>query len=111
MVYELGKLDNLIEHARLHAEEYGDSIISFLAKHYGNQKEAHASEHEEHDKLPLHHLQTMHIQIVFADYGDWPLNLSPLAGEGQAVHAFYQEPVSRLFANHIFQPPIAWACS
>ncbi|NNJ88214.1 MAG: hypothetical protein HKP53_02320 [Eudoraea sp.] len=60
------QLDELLEHATFHKEQYGDNLFVFISKHYGELKEDHHNnheeEHEEHENLPFqnntctHHL-------------------------------------------------------
>jgi hypothetical protein len=53
----LGQMDELIEHAQFHKEQYGDGILVFLSKHYGELKAEHAQKHQEekkeHEELPF----------------------------------------------------------
>jgi hypothetical protein len=51
------QLDELMEHAQFHKQEYGDSFFVFLSKHYGELKEEHTKNHQEeqheHEQLPF----------------------------------------------------------
>lgn len=58
---DLLQLDELLDHAAYHQQQYGDSFFTFLSKHYGDQKEAHHQDHqdeeEQHSELPFQHQQ------------------------------------------------------
>lgn len=61
---DLLQLDELLDHAAYHQQQYGDSFFTFLSKHYGDQKEAHHQDHqdeeEQHSELPFQHQQCQH---------------------------------------------------
>lgn len=103
-INDLVELDELIEHAQFHAEEYGDSFWVFLSKHYGELKAEHNQKHKEeqkdHEELPFQNhcyslslsafvindpaLHTSHVEIIGLDsknfhYAD---SYSPLLGDG-----------------------------
>jgi len=56
---DIVELDELIEHAKFHAEEYGDDFFVFISKHYGELKAEHNQQHQEekedHEQLPFQH--------------------------------------------------------
>ncbi|SEP78975.1 hypothetical protein SAMN05421824_0321 [Hyunsoonleella jejuensis] len=51
------QIDELIEHAQFHKQEYGDSFFVFVSKHYGELKGEHSKNHQEeqsdHEQLPF----------------------------------------------------------
>ncbi len=51
------QLDELIEHAQFHKQEYGDTFFVFPSKHYGELKAEHSKNHQEeqkdHEQLPF----------------------------------------------------------
>lgn len=51
------QLDELLEHAQFHKQEYGDNFMVFLSKHYGELKAEHSKNHQEeqheHEQLPF----------------------------------------------------------
>lgn len=61
---DIVRLDELYEHATYHQQQYGDSFFTFLAKHYGDQKEQHHRDHQEeqddHQDLPFQQQQCQH---------------------------------------------------
>ncbi|NRD21925.1 hypothetical protein HNV10_01645 [Winogradskyella litoriviva] len=56
---DFSKINTLIEHAQYHKEKYGDTFFEFLAEHYGDNKDDHENEHEEHKDLPFKDAQHM----------------------------------------------------
>ena len=60
---DIMQLDELIEHAQFHKQEYGDNFFVFLSKHYGKQK----AEHTEHN----HREQSDHEQLPFQCQGHY----------------------------------------
>ena len=56
-INDIMQLDELIEHAQFHKQEYGDNFLVFLSKHYGEQKAAHTEhnhkEQSDHEQLPF----------------------------------------------------------
>ena len=65
---DIVQLDELIEHAQFHSEQYGDNMIVFLSKHYGELKADHQRDHQEekkdHEKLPFNHSSTSHTCVA-----------------------------------------------
>jgi hypothetical protein len=54
---DIMQLDELIEHAQFHEQEYGDDFFVFISKHYGELKAEHSKNHQEeqndHEQLPF----------------------------------------------------------
>jgi hypothetical protein len=108
-INDLVELDELIEHAQFHAEEYGDDFLVFLSKHYGELKAEHNQKHQEeqkeHEKLPFqqhcHSLSlsafvinnlafyTSHVEIATRNTGNF----------------FYTNFYSPVLGDGLFQPP------
>lgn len=105
-IADLAQLDELMEHARFHEQAYGDSFLTFLAKHYGDQKQEHEREHQEHEQLPFQQLPQQfmgHTHYFLAQRFTW--NTVPEQQESQ-LHLFYYHLRSPgIFADGIFQPP------
>jgi len=58
-------IQDFIEHAQFHKENYGDNLLSFISKHYGQEKkEHHQNENHDHDKLPFSGCSTVHVPIA-----------------------------------------------
>jgi hypothetical protein len=57
IVEDILQLDELLEHAQFHKQEYGDNFFVFLSKHYGELKLDHSKNHQEeqpeHEQLPF----------------------------------------------------------
>lgn len=108
-VNDLVQIDEFIEHAQFHSEQYGDNVFVFISKHYGELKAAHDEEHqeerEEHEQLPFqHNSQTLTIT-------DFTFNNTVLAMETMLFPAprtfnfYYKAPSSSLHTDGILQPP------
>ncbi|WP_299519582.1 hypothetical protein [Winogradskyella sp.] len=54
---DIMQIDELIEHAKFHKQEYGDNFFVFLSKHYGELKAEHSKTNQEeqsdHEQLPF----------------------------------------------------------
>lgn len=64
---DFAKIGDLIEHAEIHQEEYGDNWVTFLSKHYGALKTQHEEQkpinHNHHNDLPFHCDQHQNTQL------------------------------------------------
>ncbi len=47
------RINDFIDHAQFHKENYGDNLLSFISKHYGQEKEHHQNDNHDHEKLPF----------------------------------------------------------
>ena len=77
------QLDELIEHAQFHKQEYGDNFVVFLSKHYGELKAEHNEKHQEeqkdHEKLPFQcqsHVLTTTAYVLLDNEHDTEVELS-----------------------------------
>ena len=106
---ELGKMDVLLEHAQYHKEQYGDSLASFLSKHYGKLKQKHNQEnHEEqheHERLPFQKVGSMAILMVFLLNTNTTTISLPIFPATQNDNFFYQQLYGSLWIGEILQPP------
>lgn len=103
------ELDELMEHAQFHANEYGDDFLVFISKHYGELKAEHSQKHqeekEEHEQLPFQH------QCNTASLSAFVLNqTAPYPVEIDLVfncesNYFYQASYHSLAQDGLFQPP------
>ena len=71
---DIVQLDELIEHARYHSEEYGDNMLVFISKHYGDLKEQHHHEQKEekrdHEELPFQNFaHSSPVTAIVSDIG------------------------------------------
>ena len=105
------QLDEFIEHAQFHNEQYGDNVIVFISKHYGELKANHEKEHqeekEEHEQLPFNHNNCSHITTVtaFVLHALKEEQKIPRFAESIDSNFFYQAPTSSLHKSGLFQPP------
>lgn len=95
----------LIEHARLHSNEYGDSFFVFLNKHYGSQQDDHLTSHEGHENLPFRHDQAQTtVSFFLLDNIETPEFKNPPVSQ-QPVNYFYTKIYCSRANQKIFQPP------
>ena len=102
-------LNDLVEHAQFHSEEYGDNFFTFFEKHYGDLKAEHQKTNQEeqskHDKLPFQHNSCNHLmaEVIVIGY-EFPLEKSVVTYSSKS-HFFYQDLYSFHKRASIFQPP------
>ena len=107
---ELAQVDEFLEHASFHKDEYGDSLWVFISKHYGELKADHQKNHQEeqseHEKLPFQHQSCTHqIANVFV-LCNLPSEREKIevAPEKEGNFYYLQSDYSGFMAG-IFQPP------
>ncbi|PTX59759.1 hypothetical protein C8N46_10869 [Kordia periserrulae] len=107
-VKDVLQIGDFFEHAQYHNEQYGDSLLEFISKHYGVLKTEHEQEHQEerekHEKLPFQQtlqvgatafiLQSVEIQIKSIDFS-----------ELRDVQFHYLQSDSSLHSQKHLQPP------
>ncbi len=102
------KLNEMMEHAKLHKNRYGDDLLVFLSKHYGELKQSHKEQHteeeKEHSHPPINHDCGSQFQAPFV------INIvSFLIKNGQIPEKptiyFYLDNFSSFEKQKIFQPP------
>ncbi len=108
-INDIAQIDEFIEHAKFHNEQYGDNVFVFISKHYGEQKKDHEKEqhdgNEDHEQLPFQH------QTHIASITDFVLNTyiqvlkTPEFSEFKTHHFYYQATSSSLHVDGLFQPP------
>lgn len=99
-------MDELVEHYRFHKKEYGDNLLTFIAKHYGSSQGAAMdhSDEEHHQSLPFQHSFTAtHGPLALVAYEEFciPMPETTTVTANNFYTAFY----SSLFVNKTFQPP------
>lgn len=106
---DLSQIDEFIEHAQFHNEQYGDNLMVFIAKHYGELKAAHEKEHQEekedHEQLPFQqysHMYSISAFVLNTSKNELKILEFP---EFRTHHFFYQAPSSSLHSDGLFQPP------
>lgn len=106
---DLVELDELIEHAQFHADQYGDSFLVFLSKHYGELKADHDRQHQEerdqHEQLPFQN-QCQSLVFFTIDFGT-PFESIAVNEMGiyRATNFHYQASYPSLAQKGQFQPP------
>lgn len=109
-VSDLIQLDELLEHATYHRQQFGDSFLTFLSKHYGDQQERHQQDHREeqpdHEQLPFQQIP-QHISGHSQFYMPGRLHWESLQdnGETQSHNFFYLSGSPVVHTDGIFQPP------
>ncbi len=104
------ELDDLIEHAQFHSDQYGDNFIVFLSKHYGTQKTEHNQKHQEekqdHERLPFQHQCQTVVLSAFV------LNTVKIENSDPLFTSLHKQPNFFYSANYFsleketpFQPP------
>lgn len=106
---DLVQIDEFIEHAQFHSEQYGDNVIVFISKHYGELKASHEQEHQEekedHEQLPFQH--HCHLSSIVAyTVNSFDSNFeSPIIQEFKSTNFYYQAPSSSSHTSGLLQPP------
>lgn len=108
-VDDLVQIDEFIEHAQFHSEQYGDNVFVFISKHYGELKAAHDQEHqeerEEHEQLPFQH-NSQTFSVTDFTFNNTALALAGLVfPESKSFNFYYKAPSSSLHSDGILQPP------
>lgn len=106
---EIVEMDELIEHAQFHSEEYGDNFLVFLSKHYGELKSEHSEKHKEeqkdHEELPFQHqMHTPALSAFVIDDLDM-ITINPNFAVHNSGNYFYLDSHSFLIDKGLFQPP------
>ena len=106
---EISKLDELLEHVNMHSKKYGDNILVFISKHYGELKRDHHKDHNEekndHEKLPFQHdAQTISLSDFTFSNIDIPLKKDDFLTSKKSGF-YYNFTYTSLEGSGIFQPP------
>ena len=99
----------LIEHAKVHSEEYGDNFFVFLSKHYGDMKDHHSHDEPErenqHEDLPFNHNGASHPPITLnKSILAFSLIWTELPTDKKSIFS-YQNLYSSPYTSGILQPP------
>lgn len=108
-VDDISQIDEFVEHAQFHNEQYGDNLLVFIAKHYGELKADHDKDHQdekgEHEELPFQH-QSHIASITDFVINTFKLDLKrPETADFKKHNFFYQAPSSSLHSEGLLQPP------
>lgn len=109
-VTDLMQLDELLEHARYHKQEFGDSFLTFISKHYGDQKKEHQQDRQEeqpdHEQLPFQQIpQQISAHSHFYVPGRLLWDSLPEKGESQSHNFYYLSGSPEVYTDGVFQPP------
>jgi len=103
---EVLKLPLLVHHYLEHTQEDSDnSIIVFLAKHYGADINHHHNDsHHDHDRLPfkttnVHSVQVVCFQPLFIEFS------KNIPEKELKIPILQQQNYSNTYLNSIWQPP------
>ncbi|SDQ18281.1 hypothetical protein [Flagellimonas zhangzhouensis] len=106
---DLVEIGQFVEHYQFHSEEYGDNLMVFVSKHYGELKASHSEKHQEeqkeHEKLPFQHQSPCAQPLVFVLDSDNFIETrsdTPLVVKG---NFHYQMSYSHIWGDDPFQPP------
>ncbi len=108
-IEDVSRMGALLEHAKFHADEYGDNFFVFLSKHYGDLQEEHHQQHQEerseHERLPFQ--QHSYIPVLAHLYCvNHTFSLQSEAVKGNTLLDFhYEDHYAFLSKFDIFQPP------
>jgi len=108
-VKDIAHLGDFMEHARFHAEKYGDSFLVFLSKHYGELQEdhnaSHGEERKQHEELPFHHHSCQHSMADFVFLPRFSASIKGFSTSDDSAIFPYQETYASFEKFDIFQPP------
>tara|TARA_R110002124_G_scaffold87407_1_gene224972 strand:+ start:462 stop:818 length:357 start_codon:yes stop_codon:yes gene_type:complete len=106
---DLSQIDEFIEHAQFHNEQYGDSVFVFMSKHYGELKADHNKEHQEekenHEQLPFQNQTNVSLISAFTLNSNNETFKTPEPFELKSYNFYYLEPTSSVYSSGPFQPP------
>jgi len=106
-VEDISKLNVLLEHAKYHQENYGDSFFEFLSEHYGEEiTEDTSNNHKEHKDLPFKHDNNTsnNLNWTISLNGVFLIKSTPVL-ESSNSNFFYKESTSIFEKQSVFQPP------
>jgi len=107
---EIAQLDEFLEHAAFHEAQYGDDLLVFISKHYGELKEDHNKNHQEekddHEQLPFEHNSCTHNAInafvLVSNVG--PKQKTEVLSDNTDSFYYIQRDFF-CYQSEIFQPP------
>lgn len=105
---DISQIDEFIEHAKFHSEEYGDTVFVFISKHYGELKKEHEEKHQDekkdHNKLPFQDVSPSTVIVFTLDIHLLEFNTLEFT-EIDSSNFYYQETFSTSHSDEILQPP------
>ena len=107
---EIAQLDEFLEHASFHKAQYGDNLLVFISKHYGELKADHNEKHQEekddHEQLPFEHNSSTHHSVnAFVLVATMqPKEKTEVLSDNKGIFYYIQRDFS-CYQSEIFQPP------
>ena len=106
---DLLELDKFVEHYQFHVDQYGDDLMAFVSKHYGEEKDSHNQTHREeqreHEELPFQH-QCQGYQVLGFVLGSVPLiQLRKELPQDLKGNFHYHISYTPIWGDGHFQPP------
>ena len=106
---DLVELGALVEHYQFHKETYSDNFLSFVSKHYGEDKTQHNQQHEEeqeeHEGLPFQHQSHCSHLVVFMVSPKPMLESRAEIPASTSGNFHYDMSYSQIWEDGLFQPP------
>ena len=107
---DLARIDEFLEHASFHKQEYGDSLLVFISKHYGELKaehqEQHQEEQEQHQNLPFqNHSSNQHTVNAFVLVTPVTPREKIENSREKGADFYYLQKDCQGFQSGVFQPP------
>lgn len=103
------QIDELIEHAQFHKQEYGDNFFVFLSKHYGELKAEHSKNHQEeqkdHEQLPFQCQSHVTNIIAFIPQQSTTSSNDIVILDSMEFNFHYFNFYSSLYEKELLQPP------
>ena len=100
------EMSEVLADYQIHKAEHGDSLLTFLSKHYGKLKEVHKKEHQEEHKKHKHHNEmeiSFHVDFICDTQTiNLPNTVEILT---QQLNFHYKDLFSNFEKQKIFQPP------
>ena len=105
---DIAQIDEFIEHASFHSEEYGDNVFVFISKHYGELKKDHEEKHQDekddHNQLPFQNQSPSTIIVFALDINSLEFDTLEFP-EFNSPNFYYQDTFSTIHSGEILQPP------
>jgi hypothetical protein len=105
----VSKLSDVMEHAQFHQEEYGDDLLMFLSKHYGelmtDHQKQHQDEKEEHEKLPFKQLNLAPGGLSLILFSKGFEITAPITSDLETHLFLYNSNFSSVFLDTQLRPP------
>jgi hypothetical protein len=105
----ISKITEVVEHAKFHNAEYGDNLMVFISKHYGELMAEHDDEHHEdegqHEKLPFKQTPNFICGISLAFLSHTTELPDPPVKESYIHTFFYKSALTSSFTDRRLRPP------